>query len=169
MAPARPQRKSSGKSAAEASRRHALLLALAAFLTIPAAAATERVVVDWHTGLALYGYDPVAYFTDAKPLMGRPDVEYPLAGAIWRFRNEGNRQAFIAHTDIYMPRYGGYDPIAIARGVAKPGHPDWWLLDHDRLYLFADARTRAAFGANAAAATAAADEKWPAVRHALVP
>ena len=167
MAPGRPRRKSPGKSGA--SRSCVLLLAVAAVLAIPAAAATERLVVDWHTGLALYGYDPVAYFIDAKPLMGRPDVEYSLGGAVWRFRNEGNRQAFIAHSDIYMPRYGGYDPIAVARGVAKPGHPDWWLLDNDRLYLFADARTRAAFIAKAADAIAAADEKWPAVRHALVP
>jgi hypothetical protein len=147
----------------------ALLLALAALAVIPAGAATERLVVDWHTGLALYGYDPVAYFTDAKPLMGRPDLEYSFAGAVWRFHNEGNRHAFIAHADIYMPRYGGYDPIAVARGVAKGGHPDWWLIDGARLYLFADSRTRAAFAAGPAAAIAAADERWPAVRHALVP
>src|SRR5215471_1668863 len=106
MAPGRPRRKLPGKSAEWVRLRGALLLALAAFLALPAGAATERVVVDWHTGLALYGYDPVAYFTDAKPLKGRPDVEYSLAGAVWRFRNEGNRQAFIAHADIYMPRYG---------------------------------------------------------------
>ena len=169
MAPGRPQRKLPRKSAAWALRARALLLALAALAAIPALAATERVVVDWHTGLALYGYDPVAYFTDAKPLMGRPDMEYALSGAVWRFRNDGNRQAFIARADIYMPRYGGYDPIAVARGVAKPSHPDWWLIDRDRLYLFADARARAAFAADPAAAIAAADEKWAALRHALVP
>ena len=50
------------------------------------AATTERLVVDRHTGLALYGYDPVAYFTDAQPLVGRPEFELSFAGAVWRRR-----------------------------------------------------------------------------------
>lgn len=146
-----------------------MVLGLVVPMRLAPAATTERVVADRHTGLALYGYDPVAYFTDAKPLLGRPDVEYATAGAVWRFRNEGNRQEFIAHTEIYMPRYGGYDPIAVARGVAKPGNPEFWVLDHDRLYLFADPASRDAFAAHAAAAIAVAEAKWPAVRHALAP
>src|ERR1700674_1553460 len=53
------------------------------------AAAGDPVVVDGHTGFALYGFDPVAYFTDARPAMGRAEFEYAFGGAIWRFRNEG--------------------------------------------------------------------------------
>ena len=90
-----------------------LLLGLAlAGLSPPASRAvtTERVVVDRHTGLALYGVDPVGYFTDGKPVPGLADFEYGYAGAIWRFHNEGNRAAFAADPDVYMPRYGGYDP-----------------------------------------------------------
>src|SRR5205807_326568 len=76
---------------------------LAAVGLVPVrAATTERVVVDLHTGLALYGFDPVAYFTDAKPVAGRPDFELWLAGATWRFRNEGNRAAFADHPEVYM-------------------------------------------------------------------
>src|SRR5207244_12096850 len=85
------------------------------------AATTERVVVDRHTGLALYGVDPVAYFTERKPVPGRPEFEYSYAGAVWRFDNEGNRAAFAADPDVYMPRYGGYDPVGISRGLATPG------------------------------------------------
>jgi hypothetical protein len=169
MAPARPQRKSlTGLRLSRAG----LALALMGFIydPVPApAATTERIVVDWHTGLALYGYDPVAYFTDAKPVMGRADVEYSFAGAIWRFRNEGNRAAFVEHADIYMPRYGGHDPIAIIRGVATPGHPALWLIDHDRLYLFAHAASRDAFLAGPEKAVAAAEAKWPSVMRGLVP
>jgi hypothetical protein len=149
-----------------------LVLALAGFISpaIPApAATTERVVVDWHTGLALYGFDPVAYFTDAKPVMGRADVEYSFAGAIWRFRNEGNRAAFVEHTDVYMPRFGAYDPMAIVRSVASPGHPALWLIDHNRLYFFANAASREAFAANPETAVAAAEHKWPSVMRELVP
>jgi hypothetical protein len=169
MAPARPQRKS---LIGPRPWRAALALAVAGFLhgAIPAPAATsERIVVDWHTGLALYGYDPVAYFTDSQPIMGRAEVEYSFAGAVWRFRNEGNRAAFMANADVYMPRYGGYDPIAIVRGVAMPGHPALWLIDHDQLYLFANAASRDAFGADPKAAVAAAEAKWPDVVRRLVP
>src|SRR5437762_10479406 len=84
------------------------------------AATTERVVVDRHTGLALYGVDPVAYFTDKKPVAGRADVEFTYAGAVWRFGNEGNRAAFATDPQVYMPRFGGYDPVGISRGLATP-------------------------------------------------
>jgi hypothetical protein len=167
MAPARPQRKS-----LTGLWRASLALALAGFIfpAIPVpAAATERIVVDWHTGLALYGFDPVAYLTDAKPVMGRADVEYSFAGAIWRFRNEGNRAAFAQHADVYMPRFGAYDPMAIIRSVAAPGHPALWLIDHDRLFFFASATSRDAFAADPETAVTAAEAKWPSVMRGLAP
>jgi hypothetical protein len=78
--------------------------------------------------LAINGFDPLAYFIDGAPLQGTDDFEHPYAGAVWRFRNEGNRAAFIADPEVYMPRYGGYDPVGIARGVAVPdrGYGCWW-------------------------------------------
>ena len=85
------------------------------------AAASDRLVVNAHTGLAISGFDPVAYFTDAKPKIGRPDMELRLDGAVWRFRNEGNRAAFADHPEVYTPRFGGYDPVAIARGSLGAG------------------------------------------------
>ena len=80
-------------------------------------------MVDWHTGLAIGGYDPVAFFTDGKPLLGKADIEFAYGGAIWRFRNVGNRDAFAAHPEIYRPQFGGYDPLGVAHGVAVPGNP----------------------------------------------
>src|ERR1700748_861009 len=71
----------------------ALFLAFAP--TPPGAAVTERVVNDINTGLAIYGYDPVAYFTDSKPIAGKADYEYRFSGVVWRFRSDGNRAAFI--------------------------------------------------------------------------
>ena len=93
----------------------ALLVALT--LTCPAAdhAVTERIVVDRHTGLAIGGFDPVAYFVEAEAVLGKGDFEYALADTVWRFRNEGNRAAFVDNPEIYMPRFGGYDPVAVAR------------------------------------------------------
>ncbi len=73
---------------------------------------------------------------------GRAELELRYGGAIWRFRNEGNRAAFAADPDIYMPRFGGYDPVAVARGAATPGHPELWLIAEQRLYLFYSAEAR---------------------------
>ena len=65
------------------------------------ATTTERVVVNRFSGLAIEGYDPVAYFAEAQPVKGLPDFEASQAGAIWRFHNEGNRASFVAHPEIY--------------------------------------------------------------------
>ena len=134
-----------------------------------ASALSERIVVDRHTGLAIYGFDPVAYFTDASPVMGRPELEYRFAGVIWRFRNEGNRAAFAHDPDVYMPRYGGYDPVALSRGVATPGNPLVWLVFGERLYLFLDPQARKGFAADPGATIGSADANWPEVRSRLVP
>ena len=127
------------------------------------AMATERIVTDWHTGLALYGFDPVAYFTDATANIGKPDFEYTYGGVVWRFRNPGNRAAFIDHPDVYMPMFGGYDPIALARGVPTPGHPLLWLIVGQRLFLFHDTGSRAAFAADPAHSIADAQAQWSMV------
>ena len=133
------------------------------------AATTERLVVDRHTGLALYGFDPVAYFTDAAPLAGRPEFELSLAGAVWRFRNEGNREAFRDRPGVYMPGFGGYDVLAVARGVAVPSNPQFWLVVDRRLYLFESPAARDAFALDPGKALAAAQARWPDVLKTLVP
>jgi YHS domain-containing protein len=131
------------------------------------AAVTERVVTDRHTGLALYGVDPVAYFTDGKPVVGKEDFEYRYGGVTWRFGNEGNRAAFAADPAVYMPRFGGYDPAGIARGVARAGYPQLWAIVSSRLYLFYTADARAAFIADPGAAVSAAEAHWADVAREL--
>lgn len=145
------------------------ILATAALGGVVRAATTERIVIDEQTGLAIAGFDPVGYFVDSKPEPGRPDFELNYAGADWRFRNEGNRAAFKANPDVYMPRYGGYDPIGVMRGVAVAGNPELWIVAGQRLYLFYDAAARAAFAAEPGAAIAAAEKRWPQVLHGLTP
>ena len=130
---------------------------------------TERVVTDSRSGLAINGFDPVAYFTDGTPILGSADFEYRAEEVIWRFRNEGNRAAFAANVHVYHPRFGGYDPIAIGRGVATAGHPEIWTISGNRLYLFYNEEARTKFLADPAAAITAADQKWTEVLRTLVP
>jgi hypothetical protein len=127
------------------------------------AAAPEPLVVNPNTGLALSGFDPVAYFTDGKPQFGLPELEPRVNGVVWRFRNSGDRAAFADHPDVYTPRFGGYDPVAIARGDSVPGRPLFWAVSGERLYLFYSAEARAEFLADPAGILARATRKWPNV------
>jgi hypothetical protein len=144
-------------------------VALSLFAGAAWADLTERIVVDWHTGLAIDGYDPVAFFTDGKPLLGSAAFELRHDGVVWRFRNSGNRAAFAERPDIYMPRYGGYDPVGVARGVAVAGKPNVWLIASQRLFLFYDPADRQKFSGDAVHFIATADRKWPQLQRTLTP
>lgn len=131
------------------------------------AATTERVVADRFTGLAIGGVDPVAYFTDGRMLAGRADFEVSAEGAVWRFRNAGNRAFFVARPDIYGPQFGGYDPVDVARGVPVAGRPQVWMIAGERLYLFARLESHDAFAADPVAVLDAARRRWPQLRETL--
>jgi hypothetical protein len=146
-----------------------LALALWSMLPTAVGATTERIVVDWHSGLAIGGYDPVAFFTDGNAMPGSADFEFRYGGVVWRFCNVGNRAAFAERPDVYMPRFGGYDPIGVARGVAVPGNPNLWLVSGQRLFLFYDHAGLEKFVADPDRLTAEAERKWPAVMDALSP
>lgn len=131
------------------------------------AATTERVVANRFSGLAIEGYDPVAYFVDRRPMIGLPEFEASEAGVAWRFRNEGNRASFIAHPDIYAPQFGGYDPVDLARGVTVAGNPRFWAISGERLYLFAREEHRDAFAADSERFLPHANSRWPVLEEDL--
>ena len=144
-------------------------MALAAPAARAGVATTEWVVTDWRTGLAISGFDPVAYFANGAASQGRAQLEYTYAGATWRFRNVGNRAAFVEHPGIYMPRLGGHDPVRAAQGLGVAGNPLFWVITADRLYLFYDGANRAAFAADPDRYIAEAERKWPTILHTLAP
>ena len=62
---------------------------------------------NWR-GLAIKGYDPVAYFTLGKPVAGKQEFEYKWQDAKWRFANEDHLNLFKSDPEKYAPQYGGY-------------------------------------------------------------
>ena len=131
------------------------------------AATTERIVVNRYSGLAIGGFDPVAYFTDSIAIQGLPDFEAREGGAVWRFRNEGNRASFVAHPEIYGPQFGGYDPVDLGRGVIYAGNPRFWVVTGQRLYLFGREENRDAFAAAPERFLKEATTRWPALEREL--
>ena len=131
------------------------------------ASTTERVVVNRFSGLAIEGFDPVAYFVQKQAVLGLPDYEASQAGAVWRFHNEGNRASFVAHPEIYGPQFGGYDPVDLGRGVTYAGNPRFWVVAGQRLYLFGREENRDAFAAEPARFLKDATARWPVLEQGL--
>ena len=157
-------------TAARQQRKMRLALGLWAGLAcapMAQAGVPDPLVVNPDTGLALSGFDPVAYFTDGKPEFGRPELEFRNNGVVWRFRNEGDRAAFADHPEVYIPRFGGYDPVAVARGTSVPGHPLFWSVTGERLYLFYSEDARVEFLADPGGVIARAERKWPEVARGI--
>ncbi len=133
------------------------------------AAITALVISDRLTGLALYGFDPVAYFVDQEAREGLAGFELKHAGLVWRFRNEGNRAAFSERPGDYMPRFGGYDPLGVARGVATSGYPSLFVIHDNKLVLFMSEENRMTFLANPNETMSAAEAAWPQIAQRLAP
>lgn len=134
---------------------------------LPSSAISERIVHDRYTGLAIAGYDPVAYFLEGRAVAGLPEHEVAWGGGYWRFVNAGNAAAFSDAPQVYAPAYGGHGVAGIARGVAQPGDPTVFAVYRGRLFLFFDTADLAAFRAQPDPFVAAADARWPEVERRL--
>jgi hypothetical protein len=135
---------------------------------VVAQATTERVVINRVSGYAISGYDPVAYFTDGGAVVGLGDYEFVFDRAVWRFRNEGNLNAFREHPEVYEPLFGGYDPVMIAQGKAVEGRPEFFAVVDSRLMLFSSTENRDTLLKGPRTWLATAKQRWPAVAQELV-
>ena len=140
---------------------------MAAFST--KAATSEQIVNDPRSGIALYGYDPVAYFIDQSARPGASEYEFRFAGLTWRFRSEANRAAFAQAPERYLPTFGGYDPLAVGEGVPLEGNPAFFAVSDGKLFLFAREDGVSKFLTNPKNLFDAAANAWPGVQRKLVP
>lgn len=91
-------------------------------------------------GLALSGYDPVAYFPvgGGKPKKGSKDITLVQGGVTWRFASEKHRDLFKAAPKTYEPVYGGWCAYAMASGDKVEIDPKSFLIEEGRLHVFYD-------------------------------
>jgi hypothetical protein len=78
--------------------------------------------------LAIRGYDPVAYFEQGKPTLGRPEIEYVWDEHRYRFSRPEHRELFKANPTRYLPQFTNYCTMALARGLLKEANPEYWLI-----------------------------------------
>ena len=109
--------------------------ALASASPAPSVSATEQ-------GIAIGGYDPVAYFTDGGPRQGKPEFAAQHDGATWWFASAEHKAMFAADPDKYMPAFGGFCAYGTSRGYLVKIEPEAWSIVDGRLYLNYDLGVR---------------------------
>ncbi|MEC9434298.1 MAG: YHS domain-containing (seleno)protein [Pseudomonadota bacterium] len=149
------------------SRREALALGLSGLAALslglaPGAARADAdpVFADWR-GRAIRGYDPVAYFTEGRPVEGSSAFETEWNGATWRFASAENRARFLAEPETYAPQYGGYCAWAVSQGYTASIEPEQWSIVEGKLYLNYNADVQAKWKADVPGFIAKADANWP--------
>ncbi len=91
------------------------------------------------TGIAIRGYDTVAYFTDSKPVKGSEKFSTEWMGAKWQFASQDHLDKFKAEPEKYAPQYGGYCAYGIAKDNVVKIEPDQFTVVNGKLYLNYDA------------------------------
>ena len=139
------------------------LAAVALLRITPAAEAAPPVYTGIVKGVAVGGYDPVAFFTDGKPVKGNKDLTTGYDGATWRFASAANRDAFKAAPTKYAPQYGGYCAYAVSKGSTAKGDPQAWTVHDGKLYLNYNKKVRATWAKDIPGNVKKGDANWPAV------
>lgn len=150
-----------------ADSRSWMLMAAAVLLTAcatrPGTVAVTRPIPPVHApqGLAVHGYDAVAYFSEQQPVQGRAEFVARWHGVDWRFASREHQAAFAADPERYAPQYGGYCAFAVSRGTTADGDPLQWAVVRERLYLNNNAFAKALWDRDREASIAAGDINWP--------
>ena len=110
--------------------------------------------------IAIKGYDPVAYFTESRPVQGKEEFEHEWESARWRFSSVEHRELFASAPDKYAPRYGGFCASAMALGWKAPIDPEAWVIVDGKLYLNYSKDGRDEFAEEPAPPIAKAAANW---------
>lgn len=125
----------------------------------PSPPAPPPICVD-ADGLALRGFDPVAYFELGEPRRGRPEFAAKWRGVQWRFMNDQHRRLFLENPNRYAPKYGGFCAHTMADGVFVPGNPLYWQIVDRHLYINCGANVHRAWQMQRLERIRAADKHW---------
>jgi hypothetical protein len=139
------------------------ILAVVTLVGPRAIAAEPPVFTGLVEGVAVGGYDPVAYFTEGKPVKGSEEYTLQHGGATWRFASAEHRASFEAEPVKHAPQYGGYCAYAVANGYTAKAEPDAWTIHDCKLYLNFDKSVQAIWEKDIPGYVKKADASWPGV------
>lgn len=125
---------------------------------------TSEVNANEH-GLAMHGYDPVAYFTSNGPKKGQKKYSVKHTGGTYYFSSSENMKAFKENPDQYLPQYGGFCAMGIALGKKLDGDPHVWKVIGNKLYLNVNKDVSVAWQRDILGNLNKADENWPEIKY----
>jgi hypothetical protein len=133
------------------------------------ACADDSVNTGYFGGVAIMGYDTVAYFTEGKAVKGSEEYSYEWLGTPWHFANKKHQEMFMSEPTKYAPQYGGYcaGEVALNGSVTVNIDPEAFRIIDGKLYLIYDEGNAAVFADNAADIVPKGDASWPVVEAKL--
>ncbi len=114
-------------------------------------------------GVAIQGYDPVAYVTESKPARGSAAFSSVYKGSTFHFVSAASRDMFNADPQKFAPQYGGFCAFGVSRGYKAATSPDAFTVLDGKLYLNYNAEVQAMWSKDRPAYIRKADENWSAV------
>ena len=141
-------------------RRAAVAVALSGLFVVSVVA--QKVNTSF-AGLAIDGYDPVAYFTLSKPVKGTREFTFEFEGATYRFASAEHREQFAKAPAKYVPQYGAFCAWAVSRGYTANTDPLAWRIVDGKLYLNYNASVQKQWEQDIPGNISKADTNWPAL------
>ncbi len=138
------------------------ILILSAFLSCKNTSSISPVNITSEQ-VAIKGYDPVAYFTEKKPVKGTTEFEYVWRGARWRFDSANHREMFQKDPEKYAPRYGGYCAYAVSQRKIADIDPEAWTVYEEKLYLNLNKDVQKLWEKDMQEYIQKADANWPTI------
>lgn len=112
-------------------------------------------------GLAIGGYDPVAYFTDQKPVKGSPEFQATHRNSTFQFASSAHRDLFASDPAKFAPQYGGYCAYGMAKGYKAKIDPAAFTIVDGKLFLNYNDTVRAQWLSDISDYIRKADANWP--------
>jgi YHS domain-containing protein len=116
------------------------------------------------TDLVIRGYDPVAYFSEGRPVPGRSDLSVEHKGGKYLFATTANRDTFKANPEKYVPQYGGYCAYGVAVGKKFDIDPSSWRIVDGKLYFNLNPMILEKWSADTKGYIRKSEENWPKIR-----
>lgn len=138
-----------------------LLSLLALVVALPAVAQTKTLLNLDKAGVAIQGYDPVAFFTDNKPVKGKPELVARHNGAIYQFASKEHRDQFKQDPAKYEPGFGGYCAYGVSRGKLVEIDVDAFQIVDGKLLLQYSKGVRDDFNKDSKGNLTKAEANWP--------
>lgn len=123
--------------------------------------ATPAAAIFTEDGIAIRGTDPVAYFTEGRPVQGVQDYAYEWQGVTWLFANAKHQDLFANDPEAYAPQYGGFCAYGVSQGALVSIVPEAWAIVDGKLYLNVSADVQQLWQEDIPRYISQANQNWP--------